>query len=194
VKNLLICFCLLFSVCCAAQNKIFTEEEFVAVVKKYHPLALQAAIDIRIAQAGVTISRSPFDPVVTADNGRKDFEGINYYNQRYRELKIPTWYGIDLYAGQEDIRGSRINPEETKGNLNYIGFSVPLLQNFVVDKRRAFIRQATIARNLSEVERDIAVNDLAREALKAYWEWWEGYHATTWCSPPLPMQLNGSTW
>ncbi|HZH97247.1 MAG TPA: TolC family protein, partial [Flavisolibacter sp.] len=177
MKNILICWCLLFSVCCAAQNKIFTEEEFVAVVKKYHPLALQAAIDIKIAQAGVTISRSPFDPVVTADNGRKDFEGLNYYNQRYRELKIPTWYGIDLYAGQEDITGSRINPEETKGNLNYIGFSVPLLQNFVVDKRRAFIRQATIARNLSEVERDIAVNDLAREALKAYWEWWEGYHA-----------------
>jgi len=177
VKNLLICLCLLFSVCCRGQNKVFTEQELIAVIKKYHPLALQAAIDIKIAQAGVTISRSPFDPVISVDDGRKDFEGINYYNQKYRELKVPTWYGIDLYAGREEVTGNRINPEETRGTLNYVGFTVPLLQNFVVDKRRAFIRQATIARNLSEVERDIAINDLAREALKTYWNWWEGYHA-----------------
>lgn len=176
MKNLIICLCLLFSVCCRGQNKVFTEAELIAVIKKYHPLSTQAAIDIKIAQAGITISRSPFDPVISVDDGRKDLEGVNYYNQRYRELRIPTWYGIDLYAGREDAIGSRINPDVTRGTLNYVGFSVPLLQNFVIDKRRAYIRQATIFRNLSEVERDIVINELTREALRTYWDWWEGYH------------------
>lgn len=171
-----ILFTLCISAICNGQQKIFTEQAFIAVVKNYHPVVKQAALDVRIAEAGITVSRGIFDPVFSTDNARKEWDGITYYDQRQTEIKIPAWYGIDLYAGKENITGSRINPEETKGSLTYIGFSVPLVQNLAIDKRRAALRQARIFRDLSEVERTIAVNDLLLEAMKGYWDWWEQYH------------------
>lgn len=168
---------LIFSVLlCKGQKKFFTEEEFIAAIKKYHPVAKQAALDVRIAEAEVTSSHGYFDPVLSMDNARKELDGINYYNQTQTEIKIPTWYGIDLYTGKESIAGGRINPEDTKGSLTYLGFSLPLLQNLVIDKRRAALKQAKIFRDLSEVQRRIFVNDLLLEAIKTYWDWWEQYH------------------
>ncbi|MEJ7912591.1 MAG: TolC family protein [Chitinophagaceae bacterium] len=167
---LLVTICVSFSV---QAQKIFTEDDLIAVVKKFHPVAKQALLDVRIAEANLTASRGAFDPVVSHNNYRKNFEGITYYNQQWNELKIPTWYGIDLYAGTETIGGTRINPEETKGSINYIGVSVPLIQNVLIDKRRAAVQQAKIFREQSEVVRRAAVNDLMAEALEAYWDWWE---------------------
>lgn len=152
------------------------EEELIKVVKTYHPVAKQAVLDVRIAEAEVTSARSGFDPVFSIDNGRKLFDGTTYYDQRQMEVKVPTWYGIDLYAGKENITGSRINPEETKGTLSYVGISVPLLQNLVMDKRRAALRQANIFRDLSEVQQRNVLNDLLQEAVKTYWKWWEYDH------------------
>lgn len=173
MKNIIISICFLAVLNGKAQQKVFTEEELISVVKTYHPVAKQAVLDVRIAEAEVTSARSGFDPVFSIDNGRKLFDGTTYYNQRQMEVKIPTWYGIDLYAGKENITGSRINPEETKGTLSYIGFSAPLLQNLVMDKRRAALRQANIFRDLSEVQQKIVLNDLLQEAIKTYWKWWQ---------------------
>jgi outer membrane protein TolC len=158
-----------------AQQNVFTEEAFIAVIKKHHPVAKLADIDIKIAQANITSNRSFFDPVLKFDNNRKDFDAKTYYNQRQTELAIPTWYGIDVYAGKEYIDGSKINPEKTKGSVTYLGVSVPVAQNFLIDKRRAALKQAKVFRELSEVERRIVLNDLLFEAVKAYWEWWEQY-------------------
>jgi outer membrane protein TolC len=157
----------------AFSQKIFKESDLVAVVRKYHPVAKQAYLDVRIANANVTSSRGGFDPVAKFENGRKDFDGTTYYNQQWSELRIPTWYGIDLYAGKETVRGDRINPEETKGGLNYIGVSIPLVQNLVIDKRRAIVQQAKVFQEQSEMARRVVVNDLLLEALHAYWNWWE---------------------
>jgi outer membrane protein TolC len=154
-------------------QKVFTEADLVAAVKKFHPVAKQAALDVRIADASVTASRGAFDPVASVDNGRKVFDGISYYNQQRSELKIPTWYGVDVYAGTETVSGNRVNPEETKGSINYLGVSVPLVQNVLIDKRRAALRQALLSREGSEVSRRAAMNDLIAEALIAYWDWWE---------------------
>lgn len=176
MKTIIILFFILPAVVCTAQQKIFTEEEFIAVIKKYHPVAKQAALDVRIAEAEVTASRGAFDPVFKRADARKDFDGITYYDQSQTEIKIPTWYGIDLYAGKENVTGSRINPEETKGTLSYLGISLPLVQNLLMDKRRAALQGAKVFRDLSEVQRRIVLNDLLREALKTYWDWWEGVH------------------
>lgn len=156
-------------------QKVFTENDLIAAVKKFHPIAKSAALDVRIADANVTASRSGFDPVASFDNGRKDFDGITYYDQQWSQLKVPIWYGIDVYAGKETIRGNRINPEETKGSINYIGVSVPLVQNVIIDKRRAAVQQAKVARDGSEAARRTALNDLVGDALLAYWDWWEQY-------------------
>lgn len=156
-------------------QKVFTEADLVAVVKKYHPVARQALLDVHIADAALLASRASFDPVATFDNSRKSFDGTTYYNTQWSELKIPTWYGIDVYAGTETVKGSRVNPEKTSGSINYIGVSVPLLQNLLLDKRRAAVQQAKIYREQSATARRAAVNDLLAEALQSYWNWWKHY-------------------
>lgn len=148
----------------------------MAVIKKFHPVARQAGIEVQIAKAEITASRGAFDPEWSAGNNRKEWDGTTYYNQQTTELKIPTWYGIDVYAGRENITGSRLNPEETKGTVSYIGFSVPIVQNLVMDKRRAALMQAKNLHQLSEVQRRMVINDLLQDALRTYWDWWEQYH------------------
>jgi outer membrane protein TolC len=158
-------------------QKQFSETDLIASVQKFHPVAKQALLDIRMAAANVTASRSHFDPVLNLNNSRKEFDGITYYDQQWGELKIPTWYGVDVYTGIEKAEGIRINPEETKGRVNYIGVSVPLLQNLLIDKRRAAVQQAIIWRDQSEVSRRTVLNNLLQEALISYWEWWGQYHS-----------------
>jgi outer membrane protein TolC len=157
-------------------QQVFTEEEFLSVVRKFHPIARSAGINVNIAKADLLASRGAFDPVARAGNAGKNFEGINYYEQTTAELMIPTWYGIDIYAGTETLKGSRINPEETTGSISYIGFSLPIVQNLVIDKRRAALQQSKILISASEAERRIILNDLLRDAQHGYWTWWEQYN------------------
>lgn len=154
------------------QQKVLTEEAFRAVVAQYHPVAKQATLDVRMAEAEITAARSPFDPVFEGYRAAKEFGGTTYYDQSRAELKIPTWYGVDFYAGRETLTGGRLNPEETKGSISYIGVAVPLAQNLVFDKRRAALRQAKIFRSFSQTQRRIVLNDLLRDALQTYWQWW----------------------
>lgn len=175
MKKHLLWLMLICSCSARAQEKIFSAQDLLATVKKFHPVAKQALIDVRIAEAGVLSARGNFDPMLAAGNARKELEGINYYDQWTTQLTIPTWYGIDLHAGRETISGDRVNPEDSKGTISYIGVSVPLVQNLVMDKRRAALKQARIFSELSTVERGIVLNDLVRDALLAYWDWWEQF-------------------
>ncbi len=161
----------------SAQTKFFSPEALVAIIKKYHPVAKQAELNERIAKADIISAQGFFDPVFSTGKNVKDFYGITYYNQELTEIKIPSWYGIDIYAGAEKLSGNRLNPQETKGSVNYIGFSVPLLQNLIIDKRRAALKQARIFRDLSEVQKRAVINELLYEALKSYWDWWQCYRA-----------------
>ena len=156
-----------------AQQKIFTEEDLLAAIEKFHPVAKQAALEVEMAKAQLTAKRGAFDPLLSGTYGDKTFEGINYYNKSLNELKIPTWYGIELYAGNEYITGSKIDPENTKGNVSYFGVSVPLLQNLVTDKRRTALQQAKIYTQQSAAQRREIINDLLLDALTAYSNWWQ---------------------
>ena len=160
---------------CLAQT-VFTEEEFISVLKKYHPVAKAASLQVSIARADLLSTRGAFDPALEAENAQKDFGGIAYYNVRNAGIKIPTWYGIDLYAGVENITGARTNPDQTLGSINYVGFNLPLLQNMVMDKRRAALQQAKLMINETEAAQQTVLNDLIREGLNTYWQWWQHYH------------------
>ena len=156
-----------------AAQKVLTEEEFTSIVLKYHPIAKGAEIEVRVAKADILANRGAFDPRFTNTRGRKEFSGITYYEYGISEIQIPTWYGIDLYAGTERIDGARINPEETVGSITYMGISLQPLQNLLIDKRRAALLQAKNFHLLSQVQRRIIINDLLKEALYSYWDWWE---------------------
>jgi outer membrane protein TolC len=159
-----------------AQPNILTEDGLIAIVKKFHPMAKQAAINIKLAKAEVLTARGGFDPMVIGDAARKEFGSITYYNQQASEIRIPTWYGIDLFAGTERISGNRVNPEETNGSVTYIGISIQPIQNLLMDKRRATLLKAKTYHQLSEVQKNAVLNDLLKDALYSYWDWWEKYY------------------
>lgn len=176
MKRFVLLLQLVVGLTATAQQKVLKEDEFISVVMNFHPVARQAAIDVKIANAEILSSRSAFDPQMTTETSRKEFGGVTYYNHRATEVRIPTWYGIDLFTGTEKITGDRTNPEETNGSITYMGFSIEPIRNLFIDKRRAALLQAKNLYRLSEVQRRMAVNDLLKEALDSYWDWWEKYH------------------
>ena len=158
---------------CFSQNNNMTlsVNDFLQIVKKFHPVAKQAGLQVDKARAAVTISKSGFDPLLNVTGGNKTFDGINYYQHQSASITIPTWYGIEIQTGIEYLNGSRTDPQETAGKTSFAGISVPLAKNLLMDKRRAALRQSKIMLQASEQEKRAILNDLMMEAASAYWTW-----------------------
>jgi outer membrane protein TolC len=167
---------LFLPVFCFAQNMqgdsaVLTPEGFISIVKKYHPVIKQADINIEKASAAITIAKSGFDPMLYLTTEQKTFDGKNYYQYTNPELKIPTWYGIEIKAGLENNGGGYLNSEVSSGKSSYLGVSIPLGKNLIIDKRRAILQQSKIFKLQSETERLNTTNDLLNDAYAAYWNW-----------------------
>lgn len=159
----------------SAQQQTLSMQEFLAIVKKYHPVAKQASLGVEIAKAEVTSARGRFDPQFENSISRKEFDGLLYYDHQITELKVPTWYGVDVVAGIESLTGQRTSTPDTKGNSSYFGFSMPVAKGLLMDGRRAALQQAKIFQELSVQEQRTILNDLLFDAAKAYWNWWQQY-------------------
>lgn len=149
--------------------------QLTEIVKKFHPVARQAELFVEKAKADVTIARGMFDPVLKNDWAQKTVDGTDYYYYNRPELSIPTWYGIEISAGLEYLSGNRTDPVETRGQTNYLGISVPLAKNVLMDKRRAALQTAKIFRTASAIEKRNMLNNLLLEALNSYWNWVRQY-------------------
>ena len=156
-------------------TKILSLNNFLKIVRTYHPVAKLAAIQVDKAKAGLITARSGFDPVLGSEAGNKNFDGINYYQSNATQLSIPTWYGIEIKAGIEYLGGTRTDPMESIGKTSYAGITVPLAKNLLMDKRRAVLQQAKIMVQASEQERRLMLNDLLMEATDTYWQWLQSY-------------------
>jgi outer membrane protein TolC len=156
-------------------GKILSPDNFIGIVKQFHPVIRQANINIQKAAADITTARAGFDPSVYLETDQKTFDGKNYYNYVNPELKIPTWYGIEVKAGLENNGGQFLNSEVSPGQSSYIGLSVPLAKNLLMDKRRAVLQQAKIFKSQTEAERLNIINDLLYNAYSAYWNWVKEY-------------------
>jgi outer membrane protein TolC len=172
-NTILLFIAVLFSTAVAAQDSVRTlsVQQFMQLVRQYHPVALQAENAIEQARAGVTSARGFFDPVLEFYSAEKVFDGKQYYNYAQPQVTLPTWYGIEVYAGAEYLAGGRTSPEETLGRTSYAGISVPLLKNLLMDRRRAALQQAKILEQQSRAEKRAVLNDLLRDALNSYWAW-----------------------
>ncbi len=155
--------------------KTLSEKQVMEIVKQFHPVARQADINIEKSKADITTARGMFDPLLSTKISNKTFDGIEYYNHFQPELVVPTWYGIEISAGLENLSGSRTDPQETLGKTSFAGITVPLAKNLLIDNRRAALRQAKIFKQLSEVERKTILNDLLLDAMKSYWHWAQQY-------------------
>jgi len=152
-------------------RKVLSEEAFISIVKTFHPVIRQADIAVKIATAEITVARGAFDPAAYLHNDQKTFDGKNYYNYTNPELKIPTWYGIEVKAGFENNGGQFLNSESSSGQSSYVGLTLPLAKNLLMDKRRAILQQAKLFKEQSEAERLNSINDLLFDAYAAYWNW-----------------------
>ena len=149
--------------------------ELTSMVVKFHPVAKQADIQIGQAKQDLRISRGAFDPVFSYRVAEKTFDGTAYYFYQQPTLTLPTWFGVTLQTGVEEVTGNRIDPTETVGRSSYMGMQIPLGRDLITDKRRTDLQKAKIAREASYTERRRMINDLLLEAHSAYWEWWQQY-------------------
>jgi outer membrane protein TolC len=185
-----------------AQNesrKTLTSSVFMEMVKQYHPVVKQAGIGVQMADAALLSARGGFDPLLYLNTEQKTFDGKNYYQYTNPELKIPTWYGIEVKAGTENNGGQFLNSENTPGGSSYMGVSVPLAKNLLMDKRRAVLQQARIVQQLSRAEQLQMTNDLLYDGWKAYFDWQQSYRVYQIISRAVTvneqrLQLVKSTW
>jgi len=161
----------LLFICTKGFGQQLTYNEFIDQVKKNHPLSKQASIVVDKANVDALIARSSFDPTIGFQSDMKTFDGKNYFNYQNTELKIPTWAGIDISTGIESNKGQFLNSEVSKGQSSYLGISVPVLKNLVIDKRRAAVLQAKNLILASEQEKQSIVNNLLLDASLQYWKW-----------------------
>ena len=153
-------------------------EEFISVVKAYHPIARQAQLVPERAKAELLIARGGWDPKIYSNYDRKSYNDKNYYSYFENSVSVPVWYGVEVKAGYDYIYGVNVNSESQlpPGGLGYVGVSVPLLKNMLIDKQRATLRQAQIFRSASEQQRLIILNDLLLDALNTYYDWSYAYN------------------
>jgi outer membrane protein TolC len=154
-------------------------QEFTSIVLKYHPIAKQATIQIEQAKQELRITRGAFDPTLSYKIAEKTFDGTSYYEHRQPTLTIPTWFGITVQSGMEEVNGNRTNPTETMGRSSFLGVQIPLGRDLITDKRRTDLQKAKIARQASYTEQRKMLNDLLLEAHQTYWSWWQANRILT---------------
>ena len=154
--------------------QVFTIDSFITQVKKYHPLAAQADLQVDKALAELMAAKGAFDPALEFDASRKTFDGKNYYYYTNPQLTVPLPVG-NLNTGIENNGGSNLTTEVTKGRSSYAGVEVPLAKGLLLDKRRAVLQQAKILRTQSEQERLVLYNNLLYDAYINYWQWAASY-------------------
>ncbi len=173
------CLCLPGTII-AQQNaeKVLTLEAYLDIVQAHHPVAKRADIELLKGAATVMQARGAFDPKAFADMSQKYFKDKEYYSLINGGVKIPTWFGIELKTAFEQNGGLFLNPENNTsgGGLWYAGASISLGAGLFIDKRRAELRRAQLYEEMTQLERQLILNDLLYEAASVYWEWFKAYN------------------
>lgn len=150
-------------------------EQVLQLVRNFHPVARQASIDIEKAEADILLAKGAFDPILSNYIAKKTFDGKNYYAISTPEFRIPTWYGIEVFGGLENLTGDRFDVSETQGKTSYFGLNIPLAKNLLIDKRRAYLQQAKIFNKMALADQRATLNNLLMSAMEAYWVWVKSY-------------------
>jgi len=175
---ILLCFAPLLAFTQTEKSTVFSLDSFLSVVKKHHPIALQASLQTKKGDATLQKARGGFDPKIQADIAQKYFKEKEYFELGESKLKIPTWFGIELEGGYERNQGQFLNPENNVPNagLWFAGVSVPIGKGLFIDERRAELRKAQSIVIQSQAERDLILNELLFSAGIAYWDWFKSYN------------------
>jgi outer membrane protein TolC len=156
-----------------AQERRLTLDEYLSIVKSYHPVALQAGIGVDRAFYLRREAIGAFDPKLELTQEQKVFNGTNYYDYFMPQVKLPLWYGMDLKASYTTYSGNFVNPENKvpAQGLGFLGLSVPLGSGLLIDERRAALKQANLFQTMAANEREQILNNLFVEATSSYVKW-----------------------
>lgn len=156
-----------------SQEKFITLEEFLAMIKKHHPVVAQADIKLSEAEAKLLKARGAFDPKLEGNVKEKNFKEVEYYSLWKGSFTIPTWYGIDVKANYEQNEGYYLNPQNTtpRDGLWSAGVSIDILKGMLFNNRMNMVKQAKILQQKNKLERDILVNTILAEGAKTFANW-----------------------
>lgn len=180
MRQLLFGFLLLMTPFMAQGQTVLGFQEYMNYVKKYHPVAQQADLNIEMGNAKLLKARGGFDPKIEVDYNGKRFKNTEYFDLLSTRLKVPTWYGLEFKAGFEQNDGVYLNPENNvpDAGLFNAGLSLPLLQGLLINERMATLNQAKIFQEQTQADRDVLVNQVLYEAALAYFNWLKTYNET----------------
>lgn len=152
--------------------------EFMEIVKNQHPIAHQSKLVLKKAAAKKLKARGGFDPKLESNYAEKQLQGKDYYSTFGAELKIPTWYGLNFSGGFQQNTGDFVNPAQSTSSsgLAYAGIGLAIGNGFLIDQRRAKLKEAKIYMESSAMEQKLILNKLFFSASKAYWGWFEAFH------------------
>jgi len=159
----------------AQVDSLFKFQDFLSLVIKYHPEALNANLTIREAHFQHVKAKGNFDPKLQFDQATKRFDNKNYYTLSNTVVKVPTWFGIELKGGYEANSGLYLSEEHVVpgSGLWYGGVSMPLGRNLFFDERRAILRKAQLNNIQAENSQKMNLAELSKEASEVYWNWYK---------------------
>lgn len=148
-------------------------DQVLKQVIEYHPMSRVANIQNEMAEAYLMKARGGFDPKLKLDYGGKRLNDKHYYDLFGTSLEAATITGIKVKGGFDQSTGSFVNGMDATGNggLLYAGVVLPLGRGMFIDERRATLRQAKIAQELAEFERQSLMNNLLLKVTETYWKW-----------------------
>ncbi len=158
---------------------ILTRDAFVRMVLENHPMARQAALRPELGEATLRSARGGFDPMATAAYDEKQFDDKNYFQLFDAGLKVPTWYGVELFAGYQENGGDFLNPQNSTPDdgLLKVGGQLSLGQGLFIDQRRATLRKSQAYLRATRAEQEQMLNDLLLQALHDHTDWVAAYRA-----------------
>ena len=148
--------------------------DVIISVQESYPLLLTAMLERTIADGKQVSAWGEFDLNIKAF-GIAAPEG---FYQTYRNgivAEQPVFRGGYLYGGYK-IGDGNFQPwfkerETNEGGEFSAGFGVPLLKDRLIDKRRAAVFQAELARQAVEPAVQAQMLEFVRIASQAYWSW-----------------------
>ncbi|MFN6114645.1 MAG: TolC family protein [Flavobacteriales bacterium] len=158
---------------------VLTREAFVRLVLENHPMARQAALRPELGAMAVRSARGGFDPMATVDYDEKLYDDKTYFQLFDAGLKVPTWFGVELFAGFQENSGDLLDPQAftPSDGLLKVGGQLSLGQGLFIDQRRATLRRSEAYLRATQAERIQRLNDLLLQALSDHTDWVAAYRA-----------------
>lgn len=148
--------------------------DYLGLVLQNHPLAKQAQLRGQSGEQYIRVARGAFDPYLAANWDAKQFSGKDYWQLFQSSVRVPTWFGTEVYAGWNSANGTNLDPSESlpAGGQAALGVEVNLGRGLLIDQRRADLQKAKLYAQGTLVEQRLMLLDLIQEATTAYWDWW----------------------